>query len=133
MAEKSYALGGEKAGLKLRFKIMLPKTRRVTKDFIGKIIKNGRSFHSNHLTLKFLTSPSNALFGFVVPLKVGRNAVGRNLLKRRGRHIIKKHLSQIKTNQAYVMMFKLGSLDISFKDLELEILSLFKKAQSLND
>lgn len=112
---------------------MLSKKRRVTKDLIGQIIKNGRSFYSDHITLKFLTSKSDALFGFVVPLKVGKNAVGRNLLKRRGRHIIRKYLTQIKNNQAYVIMFKFGSAQLSFKELESEILALFKKAYSLND
>ena len=111
---------------------MLPKKRRITKELIEKTIYQGRSFQTEYLTLKILTSNSSNLFGFVVSKKVSKKSVDRNLLKRRGRYIIRKYLSSLNQGILCVFIFKQNSTKLSFENLEKEFYLLFQKSNILN-
>ncbi|MEI7765141.1 MAG: ribonuclease P protein component [bacterium] len=73
---------------------MLSKKNRADKRLIDKIFKEGKFVNSPNLTLKFInTKEGNVKISFITPKTVSKRAVDRNLLRRRGYVILKKHLS----------------------------------------
>lgn len=111
---------------------MLPKNQRITKELVEKTIRQGKSFQTEYLTLKTLFTQESNSFGFVVSKKVSKKAVERNLLKRRGRYIIRKYLANFKKGILAVFIFKQNTINLSFKDLEKEFYLLFQKSNILN-
>jgi len=73
----------------------------------------------------FKQSTSNPTFTFVVSSKFFSDATTRNFIKRRARHIIKKHLPSIKSGN-YFFYFKKNIDKLPFKEIEKEIVSLIK-------
>ena len=112
---------------------MLPKRKRLSRQLIENVIRKGQATSSKHLTLKYLPFSGLSLFSFVVSIRVNKKATTRNLLKRRSRHIIRKHSQKIKDGYAYVIIFKVASVSVPFQELETETISLFKKANLIND
>lgn len=111
---------------------MLSKKHRIDKKLFGEILKKGKNYNSDLISLKIAPcAGSNPLFGFVVSKKTAKKAVARNKLKRRGRHIAKKHLASFKKGAANIIFFKKGSETLKFSDLEEKMLELFKKARLL--
>lgn len=70
-------------------------------------------------------------FGVVVGLKVHKKATKRNLLKRRIREILRKHLKSIVPGRDVMIMANPKSLEADFEDLEAQILSCLKKLKLL--
>jgi len=79
---------------------MLSKNNRINKKLTERVFKEGKFINSPNLTLKFLifkkTEKENTLprISFIVPKTVSKKAVDRNLLRRRGYFIFKKHLKR---------------------------------------
>lgn len=103
-----------------------------TKQIFQKILKQKNTFHSKNLYIKtiFLPEFNKNGFYFVISKKIIKNAVNRNLFKRRGRDIARS----IKTKNGYIAIFfaKNGVQNIKYYDLKSEILFLIKKAGILS-
>jgi ribonuclease P protein component len=109
---------------------MLPNQNRLKKTDFG-ILKNckKKDFSSTNFILKlynFNFSPSR--FAVVISSSVSKKAVQRNKLKRQAKNIILRHLKNFKKGFAAMIYFKRESAKISFKEMEEELLNLFKKS-----
>ncbi len=115
---------------------MFSQEQRVSKAQFQTLLKEGQNVHIEHLFLRFLPLKSNEkqqknLYAFVVSSKVSKLAVTRNLLKRRGRAIVRKLSSQTRTPFICAFFFKTGSDKMEYIDLEKEIIDLLTKAKLL--
>lgn len=70
-------------------------------------------------------------FGVVVGLKVHKRATRRNLLKRRIREVLRKHLKSILPGRDVMLLANPKALEADFEDLETQILSCLKKLKIL--
>jgi len=113
---------------------MLKQERRIPQSLFAQILKEGRSFHTKNLSLRVSSrkDQDKSTFSFVVPAKAVKTAVLRNFLKRRGRHVIKKHLASIKEGYFCAFFLKKELVDTPFLDFEQEILNGLKQAKLLN-
>ena len=66
-------------------------------------------------------------FGFVISSKISKKAVVRNKLKRRTKAVILELLKNFLAPCRIIFIFKKECLALSFKELEAEIISAFKK------
>ena len=112
---------------------MLSQERRISQSLFAQILKDGRSFHTPNLSLRVSQrkDQGKSAFSFVVPAKIAKTATQRNFLKRRGRHVIKKHQLVIKEGYFCAFFFKKEIIGLSFPVFEQEILSVLKKANLL--
>lgn len=64
---------------------MLPSSKKVSNSLFKTLISKGRSFNEDLISVRVYVSNSteSAKFSVVVPKKIEKNAVGRNLMKRR--------------------------------------------------
>lgn len=113
---------------------MFSQKERVNKDIFPAILKIGRTINSDNLSLRYIENKDVSAglknrYTFVVSAKVSKLAVVRNLLKRRGRYIIRKNKDKIKTSFNCVFFFKPGSVKLNFEELEKEFLILLSKAK----
>ena len=120
----------------------------VHRAFFDVIVRYGSIYHSPHLSLKVysaskqqppesekVTAGQSLLYGafsFVISKKIAKHAVTRNLLKRRGRHILKNSIHNIKQPGSGIFFFKKGSNTLSFDALQEEMLSLLTQAAVLD-
>lgn len=89
-------------------------------------MKSGRRFGSQHLViyLKRDETLSHARFGFIVGKPVA-GAVGRNLVKRRLRHIAREILQQHPTGFDAVVRAQVGAAEVDWNRLREEFLGSF--------
>ena len=113
---------------------MLERKRRLTKN--GSFVymyKNGKKINGTNLYINYL--PTNAKlnrFGFVVSNKIGKANV-RNLVKRRLRAIVRKYIAKISKKNNYIIVAKEAIAQLSYLDLEKEVLNLFEKGGFLGE
>lgn len=110
---------------------MLPATNRLKqeKDF-SLLARSKKSAFSKTVSMKMRENAlPHSRFGVVVGLKVHKRAVKRNLLKRRIREILKKHLPEIKPGYDIMIMCQTKALELDFVELEVQVLSCLKKLQ----
>jgi ribonuclease P protein component len=90
----------------------------------------GRTFSAKNLSVRVLARKDAALsaFAFVVPVKASKRAVDRHFIKRRARHIIKKHQLAIKEGYYCVFFFRSNLDQVPFLQFEAEMLSGLKQA-----
>lgn len=113
---------------------MLPTNRRINKASFKDNLK-GVVFHNQSLYLKLVNQidlKSNQ-FAVIIPKKVKKTAVGRNLLKRRIFAVIQNNLKNIKNSFQYYFYIKKDLSSLSFSDLTNEVLDLLGKAKVLNE
>jgi ribonuclease P protein component len=112
---------------------MLSQERRISQSLFAQISKEGRSFQTPRLSLRISQrkDQGKSAFSFVIPAKAVKTAVGRNFLKRRGRHVIKKHLSSIKDGYLCAFFLKKDMIGLPFPIFEQGILSGLKQANLL--
>lgn len=112
---------------------LLKKNRLSTKDFIKNKTKIGGFWRKTPiLGVKSLKNTlPNSRFGFVVGSNVSKEAVTRNLIKRRLRAIVSKNESNIKKSFDIVIVTYPPIKDIEYKDLEIELLTIFKQLKLL--
>jgi len=85
---------------------MLPKKNRADKKLVEKIFKEGRFISFSGLSFKFLNGKQSfPRISFVVPKKVEKKAVGRNLLRRQGYSILEKYFGKIPSGISGVFIF----------------------------
>ncbi len=114
---------------------MLPKQRRVGKEYFERIGKNGVSYHSPFFSVRILKSPEHkeSKFSFTVSKKVSPGAVERNLLKRRGYSVVKDLLTKTQPFLLCAISIKKGAEVLLFQKFKEEIITLFKKATIINN
>ncbi len=118
---------------------MLKRLHRITKKrdfdrFFGASFKKekGYSVSSKHLVLKSLRNDLTiSRFAFVISVKIDKRATKRNLVKRRLREIIRLRLPKTKPGYDILIIAQKGILDLSYKEIEEELLSLLKKIKLL--
>jgi len=111
---------------------MLPSQNRLDKKTIVKILKQGRGFFSDNMTLKTLSSNEKEnRFAFIIQSGTAKKAVERNKIKRRARNIVKDLLPAIKNKKTgldSVLFFKKSVKGKKFREMSEEISALLKKA-----
>ncbi|OHA60123.1 MAG: ribonuclease P protein component [Candidatus Vogelbacteria bacterium RIFOXYD1_FULL_46_19] len=111
---------------------MLDRPSRVTKDEIGTILKQGRTYHSPKVSFRVFYKPNTSTaFGVVVSKKVAVQAVVRNKIKRRVKSILRKNLAQTKSGYKSLFFIKKEGVEARFKDLEADIVYLLEAARIL--
>ncbi|MDI6735297.1 MAG: ribonuclease P protein component [bacterium] len=106
-----------------------PKVERLhlTKDF-KKVYDSGIAYHSRKLVLFTLFAPDVIRkIGFVTGKKVGK-AVTRNRVRRLLREAYRLNKNSLVEGIELVVVAKRDSAELSFKEIEQELLRLFKKA-----
>jgi len=114
---------------------MLKKLHRITKQkefdkFFGLNFKKekGYSASSKHLIVKSLKNDLDiSRFAFVISTKIDKRATKRNLVKRRLREIVRSKLSKINIGYDILVIAQKGIVDLSYQDLEKELISLLRK------
>ncbi len=106
---------------------MLPKKNRAETKIIDKIFKEGKFLNSPHLTFRFILTSSSMVprISFIASKSVAKLAVKRNLLRRRGYSVLKKHTNQLSPGLVGAFVFKKYQDDVSI--LENEIKDIFNK------
>jgi ribonuclease P protein component len=99
---------------------MLPKRNRANKKTIDRIFKDGKFIRSGPLSFKYLINKglNSTQMSFIVPKNTIRKATDRNLLKRRGYVVLKKHIGQFPIGLMGVFIF---NKTISMSEIENEI------------
>ncbi len=113
---------------------MLPATNRLKqeKDF-SLLARSKKSAFSKVVSMKMRENTlPHSRFGVVIGLKVHKKAVKRNLLRRRIREILRKHLSEIKPGYDVMIMTQTRALELDFSELEAQVLSCLKKLQLIS-
>ncbi len=99
---------------------MLPKKHRLLaeKDF-SRLFRGGRQFSSRFLSLKAVKNglPESRI-GFAIGVKIAKRAVRRNLLKRRLREIVRKHLPATTAGYDLVFIARPGAIEVPFQELD---------------
>ena len=109
---------------------MLNKKKRVNKSLFGATLKKGSGYFSSNISLKTTkNSDSRPKFAVSVPKKELKSAVKRNLLKRRVFSILRIFEPKISIGCNNVFFLKKGALDLSYQQLQDEIVFLLKKAK----
>lgn len=108
-------------------------TKKVSRKLFEKIVKNGKTYDSTHLSFIFYQNSEiiNNPTVFVVSKKVEKKTVTRNLIKRRGKHALKNLLKYNKKPFASIFYTKKEISNVSFVEFQKEIKTLLKKADIL--
>lgn len=109
---------------------MLEKKLRITKNADFKRIYQKGKFFSNEFFLVKLHPnrfPNNR-FAVIVNKKISKKAVIRNKIKRQIREIIRINQGQLKTGFDIIVIVKKDLTRESYKNIEQNLLHLFKRA-----
>ncbi len=89
------------------------------------IINTGKTVKSKYYSIYYRKSQSVGQFGITIPKKIGV-AVIRNKTKRRIKNIIDQNKNTIQSSYDYVIIVKKGILELTYFDMEKELLKLIK-------
>jgi len=111
---------------------MFPKKNRITKTGFDTLLKKGSVFHSPYFSLRYNKKDSSLpQFAFVVSKKVAKNAVERNILRRRGFSSLRNLCvlgKESKWNGVIgAFFFKKEAKGLSFEEIKKEIEGLLMK------
>lgn len=95
-------------------------------DEFTEIINKGKSVKSKYYSIYYRQNNSSNRYGITIPKKLGI-AVLRNKTKRRVKNIIDNNKNTMQNAYDYVIIVKKGILDLTFFDMEEELLRLMKK------
>lgn len=113
---------------------MLPVLHRLKseKDFAS-LARSRKSAYSKVLVIKVRENHlPYSRFGIVAGLKVHKRAVRRNVIKRRLREILNRHLGKLKPGWDVMLLASPASLEADFETLETQTLQTFRKIGLLN-
>jgi ribonuclease P protein component len=93
---------------------MLAKKNRADRKNIDDIFKRGRFVNSPNLSLKFISTRNStpARISFIAPKTASKKAVVRNLLRRRGYAVLKKHLKHFPSGFTGAFIFGKKSAEV---------------------
>ena len=94
-------------------------------DDFTKIIEQGKSKKNKYYSIYYIEDKDNTRFGITIPTKTGK-AVVRNKIKRRVKNIIDHNKKVVQNNYDYVIIVKKGILDLTYKEMEEELLKLMR-------
>lgn len=114
---------------------MLPKQRRIPRENFSHILAHGSRFNSQHLLLYIakntLVAKNKARIAFSVSKKVCPSAVDRNKYRRMGYSALSPEISNIKDGYLLFFSYKKGSVPVSFKTIQNEIMGLLSTSSML--
>ena len=87
------------------------------------IINSSRSKKSKYFSVYYRKNNDSNKYGITVPKKTG-TAVTRNKIKRRIKYIIDNNKKVVHNGYDYVIIVKKGILDLTYKQVEEELLKL---------
>ena len=94
-------------------------------DEYTEIINNSKTRKNKYYSLFYRKSNNNNRYGITIPKKLGI-AVLRNKTKRRVKNIIDQNKNTIQNGYDYVIIVKKGILELTYLDMEQELLKLMK-------
>ena len=94
-------------------------------DEYTEIINNGKTRKNKYYSLFYRNNNNNNRYGITIPKKLG-NAVLRNKTKRRVKNIIDQNKNTIQNSYDYVIIVKKGILELTYLEMEKELLKLMK-------
>jgi ribonuclease P protein component len=121
---------------------LLAKKFRLPSFLISQLLKQGQRDYSDHFILIYnkqktsqqtRTINHSPCFAFIISRKVNKKAVVRNKLKRQLSHVVQKNLDQFKKNYNFLLLARKAELINHFSQISAEVLTLFKKAQVLEE
>lgn len=89
------------------------------------IINNSEAKRNKYFSIYYRNNNKNNRYGITVPKKTG-NAVIRNKTKRRIKNIIDNNKNTIQNGYDYVIIVRKGIIDLTYKEIEQELLNLLK-------
>ena len=89
------------------------------------IINKEKSKKNKYYSIYYRSNNQNNRYGITIPKKLGI-AVLRNKTKRRIKNIIDKNKKSIQSGYDYVIIVKKGILELTYLDMEKELLKLMK-------
>lgn len=106
---------------------MISKKNRIT-SFFFRFFTQGRVYHSPIFSIKVIQNKEDKEFhvAVVVSKKVARNAVERNLLKRRFLSVVQKNKKYMKPGYMYVVYLKKEAQTATFSDIERKVSQLLR-------
>ncbi|MCK5591879.1 MAG: ribonuclease P protein component [Candidatus Pacebacteria bacterium] len=128
---------------------MLPKKNRIPRRFFPLVIIKGKNYSSFNMYIRVATLPSLfyldnqtkqtssskdgvfSRFSFITSKKVSKKAVTRNKFRRIGYGVVQKNIQNIKEGFLVAVFFKKNVINLSKKEIEEEMVFLFKKANLL--
>jgi ribonuclease P protein component len=106
------------------------KFRLHKKSDFDELAKSSNKFYSNNFVLKFIKNEEDFnCFAVVASKKISLKAVIRNKVRRRVYEVIRLNMDSFKKSFKIIIFVKKGVLEMEYKELEQEVLSLFKKAK----
>lgn len=94
-------------------------------DEYTEIINNGKTRKNKYYSLFYRNNNKSNRYGITIPKKLGI-AVLRNKTKRRVKNIIDQNKNTIQNGYDYVIIVKKGILELTYLDMEKELLKLMK-------
>lgn len=94
-------------------------------DEYTEIINNGKTGKNKYYSVFYRRNNNNNRYGITIPKKLGI-AVLRNKTKRRVKNIIDQNKNTIQNGYDYVIIVKKGILELTYLDMEKELLKLMK-------
>ena len=94
-------------------------------DEYTEIINTGKSIKNKCYSIYYRNNNNKNRYGITIPKKLGI-AVLRNKTKRRVKNIIDKNKKSIQNGYDYVIIVKKGILELTYIEMERELLSLIK-------
>ena len=93
---------------------MLTKHSRATTKVVEQIFQKGRFVNSPNLTLKYIFNPDSKTVqvSCVAPKTVAKNAVKRNLLRRRGYRALEKYMKNFPAGIQAALVFGKNGLSV---------------------
>lgn len=114
---------------------MIKSKHKIKRTVFEDVFKSGALFHSDHMLFRCKKDINIKDIGvsFVVPKKVQKSAVRRSMFKRKGYSVIEQVIEDVKTPFLGIFIIKkpFESNNVSYKELEEEIIFLLKKARIL--
>ena len=90
------------------------------------IISKKQSIKNKYFSIYYQPSKNSNKYGITVPKKTGKANI-RNKIKRQIKNIIIQNENYIQTNFDYVIIIKEAILDLTYNDIQKELLELLKK------
>ncbi len=94
-------------------------------DEYTEIINKGKTRKNKYYSIYYRKNESTNRYGITIPKKLGV-AVLRNKTKRRVKNIIDQNKNTIQNSYDYVIIVKKGILELTYSEMETELLKLMK-------
>ena len=98
-------------------------------DTYSKIISKEKSIKNKYFSIYYEKTDTNNRYGITIPKKVGKAHI-RNKLKRQIKNIIITNEKDIQIGFNYVIIIKETSKELSYIDMQQELINLMKKVRN---